>query len=265
MKTAYEAGNALEAHMLQDVLRREDVEAGIHGEFLPGAIGELPAAGLVRLVVADEDYARARAVIECWETTSVADPAPMPAKRTPSRLVAAVAGLAIGIGGSYAYFRAPVMVDGIDYNRDGVLDVRWIRSPSGIAVEGRIDRNFDGKTDYIEYFDENGYIKHAEADNDFNGVFETRHQYSLGNVVATGVDTDGDGLPNLKSHYKHGVAVSTEYINPFSGQVFRVEHYDLGGVTRADVDTNADGKVDKRLIYSPAAEIVRTKQTEPAR
>ncbi|MFN0315349.1 MAG: DUF2007 domain-containing protein, partial [Burkholderiales bacterium] len=66
MKTAYEAANAVEAHMIQDVLRREEVEAEIHGEFLPGAVGELPAAGLVRVVVADEDYARAREVIGRW-------------------------------------------------------------------------------------------------------------------------------------------------------------------------------------------------------
>lgn len=80
MKTVYEAANAVEAHMLQDLLRSAHIHARVDGAYLQGAMGELPAAGLVRLVVEDEDWSRARAELERWEAEqppeSAAPPAP---------------------------------------------------------------------------------------------------------------------------------------------------------------------------------------------
>lgn len=83
MKTLYQAANAVEAHMLVDFLKQEGINtAHIHGEHLQGAIGELPEAGLIRLVVDEEDYEVARAVIEQRETKIPAEPAAAP---TPQR------------------------------------------------------------------------------------------------------------------------------------------------------------------------------------
>lgn len=73
MRILYEASNAIEAHLLKDLLDQEGVPAVIHGEFLQGAMGELPAAGLIRLMVADEHYAAGRALIERWEAAAPAD------------------------------------------------------------------------------------------------------------------------------------------------------------------------------------------------
>ncbi|MFN0314042.1 MAG: DUF2007 domain-containing protein, partial [Burkholderiales bacterium] len=240
------------------------VEAEIHGEFLPGAVGELPAAGLVRVVVADEDYARAREVIGRWEASGASDPTPEVSKRSPSQFLAALAGLAVGIAGTYAYFRTPVSHDGIDYNRDGVLDTRWTKSPNGVLAVSKTDRNFDGKPDYIEHFDENGNISTAEADDNFDGAYETRYRFSLGDFEYGEVDTDGDKLPNIVWRFKHGVLSSGEYINPYSGNPFRIEYYEFGTTVRAEIDINGDGKLDRHLFYSPAAEIVRTEPIEPA-
>jgi hypothetical protein len=72
MRILYEASSAVEAHLLKDLLGQEGVPASIHGEFLQGAMGELPAAGLVRLMVADEHYAAGRALIERWEAAAPA-------------------------------------------------------------------------------------------------------------------------------------------------------------------------------------------------
>jgi len=74
MKTLYEAANAIEAHMLVDLLKQEGLHAHIHGEHLQGAMGELPAAGLVRLVIDEADHARARTLIERWESLQPAEP-----------------------------------------------------------------------------------------------------------------------------------------------------------------------------------------------
>ena len=68
MRTLYEAANGLEARLLHDLLAQEGVPARICGEFLQGGIGELPAAGLVRLMVDERDYAAGRALIARWES-----------------------------------------------------------------------------------------------------------------------------------------------------------------------------------------------------
>lgn len=73
MKTLYEAASLVEAHLLKDLLAQEGVPAVIHGEFLQGGMGELPAAGLVRLMVDDHHYGAGRAVIERWEASPVSD------------------------------------------------------------------------------------------------------------------------------------------------------------------------------------------------
>jgi hypothetical protein len=106
MRTLYEASSAVEAHLLKDLLAQEGVPASIHGEFLQGAMGELPAAGLVRLMVADEHYAAGRALIERWEAAAPAGqfdgladgrcgPAgrPMMRRRTPARNPRSACGL----------------------------------------------------------------------------------------------------------------------------------------------------------------------------
>jgi CheY-like chemotaxis protein len=58
MKTLYEPSNAIEAHMLQDLLQQEGISTRIQGAYLQGAVGELPASGLVHLVVEDDDTIR---------------------------------------------------------------------------------------------------------------------------------------------------------------------------------------------------------------
>lgn len=70
MRTAYEASNAIEAHILQGYLEQEGITVQVVGAYLQGAIGELPAHGLVRLLVDDNDYDRARAAILRWEAAS---------------------------------------------------------------------------------------------------------------------------------------------------------------------------------------------------
>ncbi|HSW03919.1 DUF2007 domain-containing protein [Aquabacterium sp.] len=265
MRSVYEAANAVEAHMLQDLLRQEGIAARVDGEFLQGAAGELPAGRLVRLVVDEDDYAPARAAIERWEATAVSDPTPAPPRRSASGVLVFVAGLAVGLLGCYAFLRAPISKDGIDYNQDGVLDERWTTTASGIALETRIDRNLDGKVDYVTHFDQRGLIASAESDDNFDGVFETRHRFRGGNVETTEVDTNGDGLPDLTSHFVHGVLSSIDYIDTRTGFALRVERYRLGKLSLAEVDTDGDGKLDTRQIYSATAELQRTERLEAAR
>ena len=76
MKTAYDAANNIEAHLVMHQLQQAGIDARIEGEYLQGGIGELPAAGNVRVVVDEKDLAEARSVIADWEATD-ADPGPV--------------------------------------------------------------------------------------------------------------------------------------------------------------------------------------------
>ncbi|HQT30543.1 MAG TPA: DUF2007 domain-containing protein [Thiobacillus sp.] len=261
MQTVYEASNAVEAHMLQGYLQQEGIATRVEGAYLQGAVGELAAQGFVRLVADEGDVERARAAIARWESSEAAEAAAptsgcaqAPAKSWMSVLL----GVAIGVTGAFAYFRTPVTDSGVDYNRDGVLDERWVYAPSGSTLKSTIDRNLDTRIDYITHFDHQGEADTAEADDDFDGVFETRYLFKNGSVVSAEADTDGDAYPDLKANYTHGVLDSAEYIDPASGWPVRVEHYRLGKITAAEVDANRDGKLDTRHLYSGTADITRT-------
>jgi Putative prokaryotic signal transducing protein len=104
MKTLYEASHALEAHMLSAMLRQHGISTVVLGEHLQGALGELPAGTLVRLVVDEAQYPAAREVIAQWEAQQPADDGPRGLHRTSSRapagavrvLAAFLAGLLLG-------------------------------------------------------------------------------------------------------------------------------------------------------------------------
>lgn len=67
MQKLYEAQNGLEAHMIVDLLEQAHLNARVDGEFLQGAVGEVQAAGIVRVMVAEEDYVAAKELINKWD------------------------------------------------------------------------------------------------------------------------------------------------------------------------------------------------------
>ncbi len=67
MKILYDANNGIEANLLKSILEQEGITVYISGEYLQGGMGELPVMGLVSLMVADEDLARAKKIVRDWE------------------------------------------------------------------------------------------------------------------------------------------------------------------------------------------------------
>jgi hypothetical protein len=64
MRTVYHAENILDAHLLKGALEAEGIPAYVAGEYLTGAIGELPAMGLVSVMVPEACLPAARAVAD---------------------------------------------------------------------------------------------------------------------------------------------------------------------------------------------------------
>jgi hypothetical protein len=66
MQRIYEPENLLEAEMLMGMLASEGVTARLTGEHLLGAIGELPVAGLLGLLVMEDQAQRASELITAY-------------------------------------------------------------------------------------------------------------------------------------------------------------------------------------------------------
>ncbi|MCW3149901.1 DUF2007 domain-containing protein [Stutzerimonas stutzeri] len=66
MQRIYEPRDLLEAQMLTGMLAGEGIETFLAGGHLVGAMGELPAIGLLGLMVADRDAVRARQLIAAY-------------------------------------------------------------------------------------------------------------------------------------------------------------------------------------------------------
>ncbi len=73
MKCVFHARDGIEAHMLADLLEQVGIMAQVQGDMLQGAVGELPAAGLASVWVAESDESRAREVIADFEASQPAD------------------------------------------------------------------------------------------------------------------------------------------------------------------------------------------------
>lgn len=259
--TVFEAANLVEAHMVQDLLRQQGLQARVEGEYLQGAMGELPARGLVRVVVDEVDAAAARRVIAEFEAEQPRDDAPASAtpahrKKAPSRIGWATLGLLLGAVATVAALRTPAGQDGVDHDRDGVPDERWTYGTTGRPLWMDVDRNFDRRPDAVNHYDARGELVDGQVDDDFDGRFETTLRYRLGMVESSEVDADGDGYAELRFTYEHGVSRTMSVMNPSTGWPLRVEHYRFGLLTEADVDTDRDGRLDTRLRYDPLAEVV---------
>ena len=242
--------------MILDLLQQQGLAGRVDGEYLQGGIGELPAAGLVRVMVEEQDYAAAKAIIDKWDAVQPLHvPVPAP-RKAGSRFGALLLGVVAGAAISYAYHRGPVMTEGIDYTGNGVLDERWTFAPGGRTVKYDIDRNRDGKVDYITRFSRDGTIDFVDADDNFDGVFESRTHYRQGNPELTETDTDKDGFRDFKTNFEHGVIVSFEYIYPATGRPQKIEYLKPGKNTHAELDTDKDGKMDKRIRYDEIGEIL---------
>jgi hypothetical protein len=63
MQVVYEAANLIDAHLVRHALEHAGIPVFIRGEALQGAIGELPACGLVAVCVPESHWAQARLVV----------------------------------------------------------------------------------------------------------------------------------------------------------------------------------------------------------
>lgn len=66
MQRIYEPQDLIEAELLRGMLASEGIDAYLCGQHLAGAVGELPASGLLGLMVSDQQAGQARELITAY-------------------------------------------------------------------------------------------------------------------------------------------------------------------------------------------------------
>lgn len=70
MIPVFHALNSIEAHAIKIYLIGNGIDAWVEGDYLQGGMGELPALGIVKVYVREEDTDRATRLIEEMRNSS---------------------------------------------------------------------------------------------------------------------------------------------------------------------------------------------------
>ncbi|MFT5535252.1 MAG: hypothetical protein ACI802_003516 [Candidatus Paceibacteria bacterium] len=106
MKILYQAANLIEAHMIVHLLEQQQLQGRVDGEYLQGGIGELPAAGLIRVMVAEQDFDAAQELIRQWDAAQPAHAPVAPAITPTQPLGMLAAGFVAGVLCTVAYYHS---------------------------------------------------------------------------------------------------------------------------------------------------------------
>lgn len=250
MHCVYQADVLLDARIVADQLARAGIEAEIFGGDLPGAAGELPAGGQVRVMVADADVPEALRIVADWEKNASHQAREHRRASDRGRALAGFAlGLITGIVGVVVFIALPDSPETrryFDHNGDRRPDT-WHHFEQGRLQRIRKDRDFDGNADAVWRFTSDGRRQTARLDQDFDGRRETRLTFDNDLVREKRVDLDGDGRADITERYRHGVLRERRYHHPDTGEVIKRTRYRAGVLPRASVlDTTGDGILDTR-------------------
>lgn len=255
MKSIFEASSGLEAHMILNLLQQEGINGRIDGEYLQGGMGELQAMNMVRVLVDDSDYIRAKEIIKAWDSNQTEkENINTPKNKSTGIGIGLILGLLLGAGSSYWVYNSPVTLDGIDFNDDGMLDEKWVFKDNRISrIE--IDRNLDDSVDLIHKFDLRARIYKTEMDDNFDNIFESTITYRQGNPILQTTDTDQDGIIDSKSYFTDGVLTEFEIFGPTSSSPRKKQQFKMNKLIFSEFDSNGDGIYDKIYEYDYYEEI----------
>lgn len=87
--------------MILSLLEQQHISGRIEGEYLQGGVGGIQAMGFVRVLVSEEDYAKAKKIINEWESIQPASDSSKPETRTSGGFQIFVIGVIVGAGIMY--------------------------------------------------------------------------------------------------------------------------------------------------------------------
>lgn len=214
-----------DAHLARMHLGNQGIEAHVIDEATASTAPHIAFASGIRLMVADEDVARARDILGL--------PALMEARPARGGIpwwVFAVAGIAI----------FTLFAQAIRQNSAG-------RTP---AKSSDFDRNGDGRAD--ERFDFQGdVVVKSWRDNNFDGIWDERIRYENSQPILGEADLDFDGKFDSTTEYLLGIPAITRVRDGGEGPLLFRYDYERGVLTREWHDSDADGEWDVAIDYDP--------------
>lgn len=264
MKQVYSPTNSAEAHMLAHQLEIAGIKAFVHGEQLQGAAGDLPAGGVIQLLVADEDYDEARRLLDKWDASPAAsDGSAIPKFPIMLALAFLAAGLIAGwIGRSILNNSAVAVLDSsaeYDMNGDNKTDIVYFyRAGEQFVHRIDTDSNFDERMDVIAHYNADGAPIDERVDRDFDGVFESRSTFRYGIRERTEIDSNNNSSPDIVLVYEDGLLKREEIHDERVGRLARVNHYDTETLQRAELDLDRDGFLETVRTFDRFGEITGT-------
>jgi hypothetical protein len=273
----YEAANGLEAKLILDLLEQSHLTARIDGEYLQGGIGDLQAAGIVRVMIKESDYKQGKLLIEKWKNYELQEP-PITnlassnkyqesevktdnyntsSERILIYISVGILGLLIGIFSTIFYYLSPIHESGIDYDSDGILDESWVYK-GGRFSETRADRNLDKTIDLILFYNHKGLLESTKSDDNFDGVFETESKVKNGNWLWTKTDTTGDGFKNYRITFNNSVIDTISHYNSLTRKKVKTDKFINLVLSYSEIDTNGDGVLDSKIEYDEYENPIKT-------
>jgi len=289
MQIVYHAAHSADAQLVRGLLAREGIQSFVFGGALEGGAGLLPVGGSVRVEVADEHVAEARAIIDEWQAAAVPadevedEPAddgfndtaaakphddpnlykplhrskPAPSRfGVPSLVLALVVGGVIGAVLTAAAKRPEPFTGRFDFDGDGKTDETVFYS-NGLPERVETDRNRDGKIDQIVYY-EDGLTSTIERDDDFDGYREGKGAYRHNQLSSYTMDYDGDGEPEYRDRALFDVVQVQEWQDK-QGRVIKRMRYVGSRLVDDQLDRDGDGVMDIERRYDPIGEITTTR------
>jgi hypothetical protein len=244
----YECTLVVEAHMICDLLARGGVSARVDGEFLAGAGGELPLGNTVKVRVDPASAAEAREIIADWEKLQPTEPTPPPTRRPWHSGLLFFAGLLVGGAALYLVLIMETRVSGTDYDGDGRDDETYHYVGKRVSSVD-IDSNADGKMDVRWSYDLRGQPQLAEEDRGFDGRFEWRTEYKDGLVYRATLDEDGNGRPDLISHFLKGSIQDSEIYDTSGTHLVAREKFVGSWHISTDFDMDGDGVFERHVEF----------------
>ncbi len=247
----YESDDATQAQIVLHLLEQAGIDAQLLGGHPAGGIGDPPGSIRARVFVSEEDADTAAAVVEDWQGSPVELPVASSSVGgfSPGWMLA---GVVLGVVVTTLFFgwrlQATQFTTTYDYNNDGRID-EWVYYRGDYASRVDVDRNFDGEVDQKWVFSTRGAQEQVELDEDFDGRFETVTRYRYGQPVTLNVDDDGDGLSNMRQHFRDGVLVKADFYHPSRRHVVTSNTYRMNRLVSSSIDTDDDGELDTLIEY----------------
>ena len=179
-----------------------------------------------------------------------------------------IAGICLGLGLCYGlrghFTRGPQApgITQLDDNEDGRVDAE-ITYSNGVAIMLSRDRNFDGKWDYWEWYDQAGRVSRSECDDNFDGLVDGWVSYRFNRPLYSKHDLDANGIADVAVLYFDGLPAALLSRPNGRTNYMRVQLFEHGIVREEYSDASGSGLLDTVILYDAFGFSARSRTFSP--